>query len=458
MPIHYVEKSLHKLQKLYHQKAYEELIVEVKKLLITPEIQQNRTQQFQCLLLLGESYSFQAQFAEMFQVVAQLQPLFPWIKETELSRRYYMLMMHCWSFFEQHAKAIRYFEKAMELETNEEASYTNQVHYTLAALHMLNGQFEKSLNEIQIIQQRFEGVQERGYFLIEYVYFLEARVRLELGQLLEARLIFNSLNKEVITAHSQVMKNDYYLLHLRLYIAERAHKKAIKLALMIIQFEQTENDPLIREFVYPLVIEHYVQCEDYEKVVLLQQQMIESYQHNNLLQQMNDMEMLQQKYELQEQMNIDDLTGAYMRSFMIDLFEEMFNKNEWYQLYMFDLDDFKLINDRYGHLVGDQALVQTVEAAKSYFDQQAAIVTRFGGDEFIVIVKNDCPFEDNAQFFYEYMAKQTINEGRIHLRYSIGAVLIANCQPLEVAIEQADQLLYKVKETGKGYIKYKIIQ
>lgn len=456
MAIHYVEQSLHKLQKLYHQKAYHEVIDEAKKLLKSSAIKQNRNQQFHCLLLLGESYSFQAKFAEMVQIVAQLQPIFPWIKNVEQSRRYYMLMMHCWSFFKQHAKAIYYFEKAISLQKSELSSYTNQVYYTLAALHMLNGQFEQSLKEVQIIQQR-QNKQKRGYFLIEYVYFLEARLRLELGQILEARLLFNSLNKFVITQHSQVMKNDYFLLQLRLYLAEKAHKKAIQLALEMITFEQTENDPLIREYVYPLVIEHYLQYEDYEKVVELQRQVIQSYQHNNLLQQMNDMEILQQKYELREQMNVDDLTGAYMRSFMMDVFQEMFAENEWYQLYMFDLDDFKLINDRYGHLVGDQALIQTVEATKQYFEQQAAIITRFGGDEFIVIVKNDYAIETNAQAFWEHMAKQTINEGRIHLRYSIGAVLIANRQPLDVAIELADQLLYTVKETGKGYLKYKII-
>ena len=74
-----------------------------------------------------------------------------------------------------------------------------------------------------------------------------------------------------------------------------------------------------------------------------------------------------------------------------------------------------------------------------------------------MIVKNDYAIETNAQAFWEHMAKQTINEGRIHLRYSIGAVLIANRQPLDVAIELADQLLYTVKETGKGYLQYKII-
>lgn len=456
MPIHYIEQSLHKLQKLYHRKAYEQLIEEAEKLLLLPAIKQNRTLQFRCLLLLGESYSFQAQFAEMVQIVAQLQPISPWIKDAEQSRRYYMLMMHCWSFFKQHAKAIHYFEKAISLENSEHSTYTNQVYYTWASLHMLNGQFAQSLKEVQVIQQR-QNKQKRGYFLIEYVYFLEARLRLELGQILEARLIFNSLNKLVITQHSQVMTNDYYLLQLRIYLAENAHKQAIQLALKIITFEQTENDPLIREFVYPIVIKYYLQCEDYKKVVELQQQMIQSYQHNNLLQQMNDMEILQQKYELREQMNIDDLTGAYMRSYMIDVFSEMVNENEWYQLYILDLDDFKLINDRYGHLVGDQALIQTVEAAKQYFDKQEAIITRFGGDEFIVIVKNDCAIEKNADAFCEYMAKQSINEGRIHLRYSIGAVLIANRQPLDVAIELADQLLYNVKETGKGYLKYKII-
>lgn len=66
------------------------------------------------------------------------------------------------------------------------------------------------------------------------------------------------------------MKNDYFLLQLRLYLAENAHKKAMQLALEMITFEQTENDPLIHEYVYPLVIEHYLQYEDYEKVVELQ--------------------------------------------------------------------------------------------------------------------------------------------------------------------------------------------
>jgi len=87
----------------------------------------------------------------------------------------------------------------------------------------------------------------------------------------------------------------------------------------------------------------------------------------------------------------DFLTDSYNRRYLINYLEELQNEceisNEDFYLVFFDIDKFKVINDNYGHAIGDEVLKLFVNIAKSEIKEHD-ILGRFGGDEFILILRN----------------------------------------------------------------------
>ncbi|MGB9406065.1 MAG: GGDEF domain-containing protein [Terracidiphilus sp.] len=121
---------------------------------------------------------------------------------------------------------------------------------------------------------------------------------------------------------------------------------------------------------------------------------------------------------------------------------------------MIDLDGFKSINDGFGHNCGDRALQ---EAAKTLTGslRPTDIVGRWGGDEFLAIVRNvsEDVLRELAERCVALIAQTSIpsnTERRISLSISVGAVLSCLGETAEGLIQRADQLMYRSKTGGRG--------
>ncbi len=149
----------------------------------------------------------------------------------------------------------------------------------------------------------------------------------------------------------------------------------------------------------------------------------------------------------------DSLTGAFNRTYYDEQVKELKNIHA---AAIFDCDDFKIINDTYGHNAGDLALKTIVNAAFSSVRSTDTLV-RFGGDEFIIIF-NDIPkeiFEEKLYMIKEKVRESSIAEyPQIKLSVSIGGVYSDN--RIENIISEADEMLYKAKEE-KNWVCIKII-
>lgn len=86
---------------------------------------------------------------------------------------------------------------------------------------------------------------------------------------------------------------------------------------------------------------------------------------------------------------MDSLTNIYNRYGFDELAEEMIakNPNAHYVVALFDIDDFKFINDIYGHVYGDRALKNLADSMKISFPSDA-LLGRNGGDEFCILLPN----------------------------------------------------------------------
>ena len=143
---------------------------------------------------------------------------------------------------------------------------------------------------------------------------------------------------------------------------------------------------------------------------------------------------------------VDPLTGAYTRRY----FDKFLAGGEMHGgVAMIDVNQFKSVNDSFGHLVGDEAL-QTVAAAMQSCLRQTDILIRYGGDEFLLLMPQNCP--DGVESVIRRVqnavqAARVSSHPELRLSVSIGGV--CNVQPLTEAIRQADARMYCNKENGE---------
>ena len=131
-------------------------------------------------------------------------------------------------------------------------------------------------------------------------------------------------------------------------------------------------------------------------------------------------------------------------------------------LYMMDVDNFKLYNDNYGHVQGDEVLRGVGKALRQVFGRSTDIITRYGGEEFAVVFIGENP---NASVTLANDLISAIEElGIIHeyspvsklLTLSVGSATIRaeDVNTVESLIQHADEALYAAKEGGRNRICY----
>ncbi|MEA4940091.1 MAG: diguanylate cyclase [Christensenella sp.] len=162
--------------------------------------------------------------------------------------------------------------------------------------------------------------------------------------------------------------------------------------------------------------------------------------------------MEQEKEQLLEKSTIDSLTGMFNKQYLWEKFgQETEPSARRRSLLFIDVDDFKAINDRYGHLVGDEVLRQLAACIKSTVRNTNEMI-RFGGDEFVVIL-DDTGAEDAflvAERIRSCANALTFsgNGSTFHMTLSIG--LMEGTEPMDELIEKADRAMYRSKDKGKN--------
>jgi two-component system cell cycle response regulator len=154
--------------------------------------------------------------------------------------------------------------------------------------------------------------------------------------------------------------------------------------------------------------------------------------------------------------DLDGLTGLHNRRYFHELLAREVARAQRYgrelALVVFDLDDFKSINDRLGHLAGDAVLAETAERARGVV-RSADIACRVGGDEFAVLLPEASGRE--AELLYRRLqravsSRPVAQAGSVSVSAGI-AELQADDEP-NAFFERADRALYRAKERGKGQV------
>lgn len=158
---------------------------------------------------------------------------------------------------------------------------------------------------------------------------------------------------------------------------------------------------------------------------------------------------------------IDELTGLYNRRALFSRLVEEHSRVERYKenfsLMIFDIDDFKQVNDTYGHQVGDAILKNLARFLKGNL-RTSDFISRFGGEEFIAILPSTemKKARQVAEKMRHMLGKKVFEdkkgEVKIKITVSIG---ISQCTPgdtVDNLIKRADDALYMAKNNGKNAI------
>lgn len=161
-----------------------------------------------------------------------------------------------------------------------------------------------------------------------------------------------------------------------------------------------------------------------------------------------------EKQQLVKKANIDDLTNTLTKSELLHQIDVCLKENteQLHSLLFVDLDNFKSINDTYGHLIGDNVLRHMGDLLLR--ESKKGIVGRFGGDEFVIFLTNTS-MEARLEEFAQHLLDTVKEEMKYPVSISIGIAIYgkdAHC--VNELLEHADSALYRAKESGKD--KYRI--
>ncbi len=175
-------------------------------------------------------------------------------------------------------------------------------------------------------------------------------------------------------------------------------------------------------------------------------------------------ELDKQKQTLEQLNKIDPLTGIYNRGYFNSMFEFQWNNAVRTQheqsLILIDIDNFKLVNDKHGHLVGDETLKLVAKQIHDIAQRRTDIISRFGGEEFAILLSNTSFKEaiNIAENIRKKVAEKPLSfkQKILNMSVSIGVASIIPKKNgnLNELIEMADQALYKAKSDGRNLTRF----
>lgn len=155
---------------------------------------------------------------------------------------------------------------------------------------------------------------------------------------------------------------------------------------------------------------------------------------------------------------LDPLTNVMNRRSISSHLEKLNQQpNQLYSVVLLDLDHFKNINDRFGHSMGDQVLVQVAKCLSEKLRDQD-MIGRFGGEEFILLLPNTTPTQakniaERCRLAIADLCFISEEQQKFLISASFGISSTLSADEPHVIIGQADQALYAVKAAGRNQVK-----
>lgn len=152
--------------------------------------------------------------------------------------------------------------------------------------------------------------------------------------------------------------------------------------------------------------------------------------------------------------SFDNLTGLLNRETMVGYVDWLIEQNHSFSFFLVDIDNFKNVNDTYGHSVGDVVLTQTARYLREMAGDKG-VVARFGGDEFIIVLDGVIEYKDVWRCGHEIDMNigEIEFEGIPNLAITVSTGIARyplNAKNYDALLEVADKALYRAKMKGRN--------
>ena len=164
---------------------------------------------------------------------------------------------------------------------------------------------------------------------------------------------------------------------------------------------------------------------------------------------------------MQQMAITDSLTGLYNRRYFYMVLDNEIERTKRYQyplsLIMMDIDHFKLVNDEFGHLAGDEVLESVAQICKNPL-RQSDTIFRYGGEEFMILLPGTN--QEEAMHVAERIrstiaeTRFKVNKGEVRITTSMGVSEYSEEHPTaNEFIESADRTMYAAKAAGRNCVR-----
>jgi len=149
----------------------------------------------------------------------------------------------------------------------------------------------------------------------------------------------------------------------------------------------------------------------------------------------------------------DSLTKTYNKRYLFDFLKKRIEEKKRYNInfscIMYDIDNFKQLNDRYGHIEGDETLKRLAKLVKENL-RKLDILSRFGGDEFVIVLPNtDAGGAFRVTEKIRYLVEK---EESLKITITLGVIESREEESLKQILVRIDELLYSGKRRGKNIV------
>lgn len=174
------------------------------------------------------------------------------------------------------------------------------------------------------------------------------------------------------------------------------------------------------------------------------------------------LEVQQLLLKLEHMASYDSMTGIYNRRKFFELANDLFKtKKESLSVVMMDIDNFKRINDKYGHPVGDKVIKNVANCIKNLINDKKSLCARLGGEEFVLLyhdVQIDLILKEveKIRILIENLQIDVENMPSFNFTISSGISQYKTEKTIDELLKNADDALYEAKDLGRNRLVFRI--
>lgn len=335
----------------------------------------------------------------------------------------------------------------------------------LSYIHLMTDQYEEALTTAQdalaiaeLHTSKESRIQCHIYSLLSISYVL-------LDQLDEAAFMLDIVAQNPFSQSSRLEHSRFLYIKGLLALKENDTERAISFLTEAEALALTTKNSTLLKRIYLQLAQAYENIKNFELAYSYIKKyacMLEDLHKECTRSKLEELDIQYNMSTLERLANIDSLSGVYTRHYLETACDQWLaearEKKDDICCVVFDIDDFKMINDQYGHLVGDEVIKAVGQMCREVIQEEQTIIGRYGGDEFIILFKN-FPIQQlmhKISELFQALTSLSVTGADYEIQFTISMGMVSTKSVIARKFKQlfriADQALYMAKNQGKNQI------